>query len=290
MEPQPVSEPQPLAPAAVAAALAGACVLDARPPEAFAAGHLPGAGRLSPEEFVARRTELPPRDAPVLVVHDQPAAARAAAEALAALGYGRVAWLDAPLAALAGGLADRGGPARLWRPAPFLARVLPRLPRGRALDLAAGAGREAVFLALAGWGVEAWDHDPEALARAAGLAARHGAALATRVVDLERPLPPPAAPWDLIVVFRFLHRPLFGWIERALAPGGALVYETYRDGQERFGRPRQRRFLLRPGELASAFPSLSVELHEESDPPAGPVVSRLLARRPSAAHEIREAP
>ncbi|MBI3539599.1 MAG: hypothetical protein HY076_04945 [Candidatus Eisenbacteria bacterium] len=84
----------------------------------------------------------------------------------------------------------------------------------------------------------------------------------------------------MVTVFRFLHRPLFPAIERAIAPGGFLVYETYRRGQERFGRPKHPRFLLDDGELATAFPSLSVEHCEEPSPAEGPITARLLARRP----------
>ena len=100
------------------------------------------------------------------------------------------------------------------------------------------------------------------------------------VADLEQPdLALPVAHYQLVVVFRFLHRPLFPAIERALAPGGWLVYETYRIGQERYGRPRSRKFLLEPGELAAAFPGLAVVRYEEPEPAGGPVAARLLARR-----------
>jgi tellurite methyltransferase len=270
----------PLAPAAASSWCADAIVLDARETAAFAAGHLPGAGRMTSAEFGLRRAELPPRHARVLVVHDEPALAREAAEALAALEYREVGWLDAPLAQLDGGTASREPQARLWRPCPFLERMLAHLAPGRALDLASGAGRESVFLALAGWRVDAWDHDPEALARADALAARHGTSITTRVVELEGgALPEPGAGWDTIVVCRFLHRPLFPWIESALAPGGTLVYETFRRGQEAHGRPKLDRYLLEPGELTRAFPSLRVETYEEHDPAGGPVVARLLARR-----------
>jgi len=256
-------------------------VLDARGPADFARGHLAGAGRIAHEEFRDRRAELPPRTAHVLVVHDDVAEARRAATTLALLGYRHVRWLDAPLGVLPGGHADLGPPARLWRPSPFLERVLPSLPRGRALDLAAGSGRDAVWLALHGWRSEAWDHDPVALARARALAGTEGVPLETRVVELERDAPPDGhGPWNVVVVVRFLHRPLLPWIERALAPGGALVYETFRAGQERYGRPKNPRFLLSPGELCTTFPGLEVERYEEDEPEGGPVLARLLARRP----------
>jgi rhodanese-related sulfurtransferase len=261
--------------------LEGAIVLDARDEIAFAAGHVPGAGRLELDEFRPRRAELPPRTARVLVVHEEPRRAREAARALAGLEYREVAWLDAPLASLPEGVASRAPAAPLWRPSPFLSRVLPRLSPGRALDVAAGAGRESVVLARHGWRVEAWDHDPEALARAEALAAREGVRIETRCVALERlHLLPEPAPWDTIVVCRYLQRTLFPWLERALAPGGTLVYETFRRGQERHGRPRQDRYLLESGELTQSFPALRTELHEESDAPHGPVMAHLLARRP----------
>ena len=129
------------------------------------------------------RAELPPRTATVLAVHDDPAEAQRAAVALGGLGYPHVFWLDCPLAALPGGRADTGPALRMWRPSPWLEAVRDALPAGRSLDLAAGSGRESVFLALGGWDAHAWDHDPTALERAHGLAARNGVSLSTQVVD-----------------------------------------------------------------------------------------------------------
>ena len=270
-------------------------VLDTREPEAFARGHLVGSGHIPCAELHARRSELPPRDAPILVVAEDAIAATAAAATIEAFGYSAVSWLDAPLGALADGLADRAPAARLWRPAPFLEKVLSLILRSQgtapesgaltvppplALDLACGAGRDAVFLALHGFAGEGWDHAPEALERARDLARRHGVTLRTEIRDLEQPdLPPPARPFDLIVCFRFLHRPLFPWMERALAPGGWLVYETFRAGQERLGKPIRAHFLLARDELARAFPTLETVHYEELEPAAGPVTARLLARK-----------
>lgn len=277
-----------LDPAQLTTRLPGLTVLDVRPEAVFAAGHLAGAGNMARAEFESRRTELPPRDAPVLVVAASGDEAEAAAADLTALGYAHVDWLGAPLASLPGGLADRGPAARLWRPAPFLEEVLPRLavPGAEplhALDLAAGAGREAVFLAMNGWDVEAVDDDPDILARAAALAERHGVRIITTVRDLERRgVELPAERFALVTVFRFLHRPLFPAIARAIAPGGWLVYETFRRAQARFGRPTHPRFLLDDGELSSAFPGLTVEHYEEPSPEDGPITARLLARKPTA--------
>jgi tellurite methyltransferase len=261
-------------------------VLDIRDDAAFRAGHLAGSGNVPRAALRGRTSELPPRDQPLLVVAADARAAEAAADELCAAGFASVSWLDAPLASLDHGVEDRGPAARLWRPAPFLEEMLARIPRPRngaraALDVAAGAGREAVYLALQGYEVEARDRDPDALARAAALADRHGVSISTVVTDLERePAALPAGRFRLIVCFRYLHRPLFAQIERALAPGGHLIYETYRLGQEKLGRPRRERFLLRPGELESAFPGLVVEHYAELEPSGGPVTARLRARKP----------
>ena len=59
-----------------------------------------------------------------------------------------------------------------------------------------------------------------------------------------------------------------------------LLYETFREGQERFGPPRRERHLLRPRELLTAFPSLTVQHHEETPAGTPPLLARLVARKP----------
>jgi SAM-dependent methyltransferase len=184
-------------------------------------------------------------------------------------------------------LVSREPAERLWSPSAFLERECARARppgeagSGRALDLACGTGRAPVFLAARGWTAEGWDVDESALERARGFAARVGSGATFRRVDLERgPLPEPDGEYALVTVVRYLHRPLLPWIERALAPGGVLLYETFRLGQERFGPPRRPRHLLEPGELTRAFPSLRLEWHEETPADRPPVMARLVARRP----------
>jgi len=273
-------------PAELASVASSFALLDTRSAEAFAAGHLKGSGNLPAAELERRRSELPPREAPVLVIAEDGGQAAANAAQLEALGYARVAWLDGSLSAVAHGLADRAPAARLWRPSPFLEQVLPLLPPPgdgvRALDLAAGAGREAVFAALNGYRVEAWDEDKDVLERARALGARHGVRIETQVRDLERRHPevPPAA-YQVVMTFRFLHRPLLPHIAAAVAPGGCVVYETFLRGQERFGRPRHPRFLLDHDELPRHFPDFVIERYEERTPPEGPWLARLMARKPA---------
>jgi tellurite methyltransferase len=277
--------PKALPPDLLQKSRAGVAVLDVRDEAEFGAGHLEGSGNVPETELAGRRSELPPRDTPVLVVSSDRASAHRAALRLGSLGYSQVKWLDGALADTQFGLTDRGPAVRLWRPSPFLEEVLPLLQepsrRGRVLDLAAGAGRESVFLALHGYEVEAWDHDKHVLENARAMAERHGVRIITRAQDLEIRQPQlPVEDRDVVLVFRFLHRPLFHRIAGAVAPGGCVVYETYLKGQERFGKPKHPRFLLDPGELPRHFPGFVIERYEESTPPAGPLLARMLARRP----------
>jgi hypothetical protein len=66
---------------------------------------------------------------------------------------------------------------------------------------------------------------------------------------------------------------------RALQPGGHLVFETFREGRFPLARPKRPRFLLKPGELQEAFPTLEVLHYSEPEPEGGPATARLWARR-----------
>jgi SAM-dependent methyltransferase len=144
---------------------------------------------------------------------------------------------------------------------PWVARFLPLVrPAGRALDLAAGGGRHVRLLRERGFAVCAVDRDIGALAPLAG------PGVEIRQADLEG-----GDPWllgdgyDGIVVTNYLYRPLLPVIARSLAPGGLVIYETFMCGNERFGRPRNPDFLLRPGELLEAFAGLTVVAFEQGE-------------------------
>ncbi len=136
-------------------------------------------------------------------------------------------------------------------PSAWLLRFMPLIPAGgRVLDLAAGAGRHTRALRGAGYQVVAADRDVAALRAAFG--ADQGCSIVE--IDLEA-----GGPWRLgegydgIVVANYLHRPLLPSLAAALAPGGALIYETFMTGNERFGKPSNPDFLLRSNELLAAF-------------------------------------
>src|SRR5262245_38033738 len=112
-------------------------------------------------------------------------------------------------------------------------------PGGRVLDLAAGDGRHTRLLIDMGLTVVAVDRDVAALQPLAG------ARCEVRAIDLETGAPwPLGGGFDGIVVTNYLHRPLLAPIAAALAEHGALIYETFAVGNERFGRPTNPDFLL----------------------------------------------
>jgi len=129
---------------------------------------------------------------------------------------------------------------------------------GKALDLACGEGRDALYLARLGYRVAAIDASAMALAKAARLADRHGVRIEWRRLDLEAGYQPPAATFDVITCHNFLHRPLLAALPAALRPGGVLIYATFLDGQEAYGRPANPAHLLHRGELARACADLEI--------------------------------
>ena len=132
-------------------------------------------------------------------------------------------------------------------PSPWLQRWAHLIaPGARVLDLACGHGRHARWLAGRGAHVTAIDRDEAALATMATLAG-----ITTLVADVEDgpwPLATDAA-FDAVIVTNYLHRPLFARIAASVAPGGVLIYETFAQGNERYGKPSNPLFLLAPGEL-----------------------------------------
>jgi SAM-dependent methyltransferase len=149
----------------------------------------------------------------------------------------------------------------------------------RAMDLACGAGRNAVYLAERGWNVTAGDVSLEGLKLAQALARKRGVTLQLFCQDLET-LQLPAASFDLISCFFYLQRDLFPQIRAALRPGGFVVFKTYTTDQLRFpGRPCHATHMLQPQELLQAFRDFRVLFYQETLQGRG--VARLIAQRPA---------
>lgn len=148
-------------------------------------------------------------------------------------------------------------------PSPFLVERLADLPRGRALDLACGAGRNALCLAEAGYEVEAMDISGTAIDRARTAARERGLAVDWRVADLDDFAPPPAR-FDLITVIRYTNRAMMERLPDGLADGGMLLVEHHLRTAAPVGGPASRAFRLAPNELLDLFHGrLRVLFHDE---------------------------
>ncbi len=122
----------------------------------------------------------------------------------------------------------------------------------RVLDLACGAGRHSIWLAGQGHEVLAVDRDEAALRALSGVTG-----IRTERLDLELPVwPLSGRMFDAVVVCNYLYRPHLDALLECVRPGGVLVYETFMRGNERFGKPSNPDFLLRPGELLARLARL----------------------------------
>jgi SAM-dependent methyltransferase len=165
-------------------------------------------------------------------------------------------------------------------PSPWVERYAGLVPSGGViLDLAAGSGRHTRYFNNLGHSILAIDRDVSGLA---DLRAQLDIEIVELDLESEAPWPLPGRRFAGIVVTNYLHRPLLPHLVAALAPGGILIYETFARGNERFGRPSNPDFLLRPDELlelaqASGLSVLAYEQAEVSQPKPA-VIQHIAAR------------
>lgn len=154
----------------------------------------------------------------------------------------------------------------------------------RALDLACGAGRNAMYLAGLGYDVDAVDISTEALARGRDWARQRGHAIHWMEHDLDLGLPRGLNHYDLIVIVRYLDLSLVAAAADRLRPGGYLVCETHLASDAPVIGPRGDAFRAQPGELRHAAAELDVATYWEGElqDPDGrtAALARLVAWRP----------
>jgi tellurite methyltransferase len=151
-------------------------------------------------------------------------------------------------------------------PSKFLEEILasgawPIAP-GRALDVATGKGRNAIFLASKGFRVDAVDISAAALQEARKVARAKGGAVDFIEADLEHADLPRDA-YDLVVNFNFLERGLIQPLKNALKAGGHIVFETYLIDQREIGHPKNPAYLLGHNELLDLFRDFRVLYYRE---------------------------
>jgi 2-polyprenyl-3-methyl-5-hydroxy-6-metoxy-1,4-benzoquinol methylase len=157
---------------------------------------------------------------------------------------------------------------------------LSSMPAGKALDIAGGVGRHAIWLAERGWQVRLLDISDVAIQQAQQNArkARVEQFIITEIQDLDGSQDFGREQYDLILGFFFLQRKLFPALAAALKPGGHLIYKTYTMEHAQFGKgPSHPMFLLDPNELLHAFSSMRILHYHETTQRKG--VAELVARK-----------
>jgi tellurite methyltransferase len=168
-------------------------------------------------------------------------------------------------------------------PTPLVVEAAARLAPGKALDLACGTGRNALWLADHGWDVTAVDGAPTAIETLRDRAKERGLKINAIVADLEKEefkIQP--AHWDLIAICYYLQRDLFESAKRGVAPGGILISIVHINEPGEADGP----FRLRPGQLAKYFADWEI-LHlkegKATDEAHRRAVAEIVARRPLGA-------
>jgi tellurite methyltransferase len=165
-------------------------------------------------------------------------------------------------------------------PTPLLVEAANKLAPGKALDLACGSGRNALWLAEQGWNVTAVDGSPVAIEILQSQASERGVIVSARVADLEKSefqIEP--SNWNLVAICYYLQRDLFEPAKQGVVPGGVLVSIVHitEPGEE----PTPHR--LRSGELEHYFQGWEM-LHSREGRPNDTAhqrsVAEIVARRP----------
>ena len=169
-------------------------------------------------------------------------------------------------------------------PNPFLKKHIHLLSRGKALDLATGEGRNAVFLGENGFEVEAVDISEKGLKKARELAREKGVKVNAHLVDLDH-YQIQKERYDLIASFYFLKRRLIPKIRKGVRKGGKIIFETYLLEHRTLaaGGPRQAKYFLKPNELLRFFKDFRILFYREGIFKEGgkrKAVASLIAEKP----------
>ena len=149
-------------------------------------------------------------------------------------------------------------------PNPFLRKHIGLLHKGKALDIAAGEGRNAVFLAQHGFDVDAVDISEKGLKKARQLARQMGVKIETLLSDLDE-YSIEKEKYDLIADFYFLKRNLIPRMKKGLKKGGKIFFETYILEHRTLctSGPKQAKYFLKANELLRLFKDFRILFYRE---------------------------
>ncbi|MDT8318793.1 MAG: methyltransferase domain-containing protein [bacterium] len=147
-------------------------------------------------------------------------------------------------------------------PSGLLRDLIKTLPPGKALDVAAGTGRNAIFLAQYGYMVDAVDSSPVAMEKGRKLAGKADVDVKFITADL-KDYTFAKDSYDLIISFNFLDRSLIPSMKNALKKGGAILFESFTVDQREIGPPQNGDYLLANNELLSLFDDLYISFYRE---------------------------
>ncbi|PLA74363.1 methyltransferase type 11 [Hydrogenovibrio sp. SC-1] len=250
-------------------------LIDLRAEDAYQSGHYLEATHLPWPDLQTRLNELPERPASLQLLGDDLTLATASAF-LIDKGYSisnqMTLYAFEQYCQKHPGLVVLGSDSRaLWQPTPLLLEFIKHLEnndlpsmvlsnRRLALDIGCGGGRDSVYLALRGWQVIAIDREQRVLQRAEQLAQSTGQTVPIdwRACAVEADGCLPEQQLDLIVMMRFLNRSVVAQMAQMLKPGGYVVIQTFVEGVEQMGSPKNPNYILKKGELAKTFGAFDV--------------------------------
>jgi SAM-dependent methyltransferase len=170
-------------------------------------------------------------------------------------------------------------------PEPSVLEMLPLMPHGWALDIAAGTGRNSLPLAQARISVAAVDFSPIAMRALRATAAGSRLPIVPVIADLETALPFSDGAFDVILNVNYLDRALVPRLREILKVGGVLLFDSFLIDQAASGHPRDPRFMLQHYELRELLAGMELVRYREGIVvyPAGKTAWRAtaLARRTS---------